>query len=118
MPKVNMTAIRRQVYELFKEGLIQAEVARRLHRSEEAIRKHKVKLLKAGYIQEIGDTGVFEPGPDAKWFEKAVRIDKRVDEPEVDERMAEGHLNPPQAGCATGRRGLALTSAPLPSVRV
>lgn len=80
MSKVGVTDPRQKVYELFLEGLIQAEVARARDVSEEAIRKIKVKLIEAGYLQGIPGTNLYERGPNAKYFEKAVKIRKKITE--------------------------------------
>lgn len=70
------------IYRLFvDEHMSQAQIARHLGVSEPAVRKQKVKLRDAGYIKEIGNTGLFERGPEAKFFEQAEPILPRVEEP-------------------------------------
>ncbi len=80
MPKVRPTDRLMETYELFKEGLMQVNVAGRMGISEQAVSVKKHKLIDAGYLSEIGNTGIFEPGPNAKFFEKATRIEKHLRE--------------------------------------
>lgn len=75
---VKSTPRRRQIYGLFIEGHIQADVARILDVSEEAIRKQKEKLVGAKYLKEIGNSGIFERGPMARFFEEAKPISKKI----------------------------------------
>jgi len=52
-----------------EEHMSQCQIARRLACSEEAVRRQKVKLIDAGIIREIGNSGKFERGENAKFFE-------------------------------------------------
>lgn len=87
-------ADRTVIYHAFvDEGLTQRQIARRLDVSDEMIRKQKVKLIEAGFIVEIGNTGTFERGPDAKFFEAAKPIVQTVEEPVAD---TDGSVQPVQ----------------------
>lgn len=87
-------ADRTVIYHMFvDEGLTQRQIAKRLDVSDEMVRKQKVKLIEAGFIVEIGNSGMFERGPDAKFFEAAKPIVQTVEEPVPD---ADGGVQPVQ----------------------
>jgi hypothetical protein len=77
---IKSTPRRREIYDLFIEGLIQADIARILDISEEAVRKQKDKLVKAKVLKEIGTSGVYERGSKARFFEYAKPIQAKITE--------------------------------------
>lgn len=89
MSKHGITEAMRRVYDRFLEGLMQVEVAKALEISPEAVRKQKVKLVKAGYLQRIPETGLYERGPNAKFIDGAIPITKTVIE---GEKLSSGRL--------------------------
>ena len=77
-------ADRTLIYRLFVDHHMgQQQIARRLGITHQAVLKQKKKLLDAGYIKEIGNSGVYERGPNAKFYEQAEPIRPEVKEPEV-----------------------------------
>jgi hypothetical protein len=79
------------------EHMTQHQIARCLGCSDEAVRKQKIKLLDAGYIVEIGTSGLFERGPNAKFFEAAAPVVQTVKEPAPETK---GSVQPPRNGGA------------------
>lgn len=87
-------ADRTVIYHLFVDDhMSQRQIARRLDVSDEMVRKQKVKLIEAGFIVERGKTGMFERGPEAKFFEAAKPIVQTVEEPVPD---TDGSVQPVQ----------------------
>lgn len=76
--KIKSTPRRRQVYKYFMEGLIAADIARILKISEQAVSVHKDKLEKAKVIKEIGNSGTYERGPKARFFEECKPIKPQI----------------------------------------
>lgn len=90
--KGRFKADRTLIYRLYvDEGLTQKQIAERLDTVPSNIYRQQQYLKTSGYIEEIGKTGIFVRGPNAKFYEQAEPILPRVEEPEKNDPPANSH---------------------------